>query len=372
MTFLGIGEEYVALRDTVDDVLAERSTSATVHRIVDTGGGVNPDLDADFAKLGLFGVDVPEAHGGGGGTVAHLRHVFEGCGRAAASSRIVGTTACAAALLATGTARTWLPALADGELGGAVALPGVFDADEHAIVASAGTGGWRLTGQASHVLDAPGADLVVVLATDGAGVPVVGLVETNAPGVDIVRQHPVDRTRALGVVSFDGVDLPADQTLAEGDAARRCVAHVTNRVSLAIAADAVGVASRVLDLTTEYAVTRRQFGRAIGSFQAVKHQAADMLVRTELARALVDDAAAAIDDDRADAALRASMAKEYACGAAAWVAGRGVQIHGGIGYTWEHDMHIHLKRAKLDEALFGDRCWHRRRIVDLLSAGRRA
>lgn len=375
MTILGITEEHQALREVAWDLLEQKSSLSEVHRIVDGGTAVNEGLDDAFSELGLFGIDVPESLGGGDGTTAHVRQVAEGTGWAAASTRLLGTSTAISSLLASEseTARdTWLPQLAEGELGGAVALPGIFSADAEGdgVVATSFDGGWRLDGQVSYVLDAPTAGVLVVLGRTDDGTAVVGLVSAADDSVSVERQEALDLTRTLGRVRLNGTTLPASDVLGVGDAATACVAAATQRGALLLAADSLGVSARVLALTTEYAQQRQQFDRAIGSFQAVKHQAADMLVRTEMARALVDEAATAIDEGRADAPQLVSMAKDYACGAAAWVAGRGIQLHGGIGYTWEHDMHIFFKRAKLNEALFGDRRWHRERIAEGLRAER--
>jgi alkylation response protein AidB-like acyl-CoA dehydrogenase len=398
MTLLGIDDEYRQLRGVVWDVLGECSSGAVLHRIVEAGDGANAAADKAFAELGVFGMDVPEDYAGGGGTIGHLRQVFEGCGWAAASARVIGTSACVGALLrsdADAARRTWLPRFASGGAGGAVALPGVFAAgsakdddvaaataaadeaddtgaaDADGLTATPHGGGWRLDGQASYVLDAMTAAVFVVLARTLDGAPLLGLVESGTRGLDVERRQPVDRTRNLGRLTLAQVELPAANVIAVDDAAARGVEAITNRTSLAMAADSLGIAARVLDMTARYARERKQFDRAIGSFQAVKHQLADMLVRTELTRALVDEATVALLQERPDASLLTSMAKDDACVAAAWIAGRGVQLHGGIGYTWEHEMHIYLKRALLNEALFGDRRWHRDRIVTRLGANGR-
>jgi alkylation response protein AidB-like acyl-CoA dehydrogenase len=156
-----------------------------------------------------------------------------------------------------------------------------------------------------------------------------------------------------------------DVLTAEPDAAAALLEAIVNRAAVAVAADAVGVARRVLDMTVTYAKQREQFGRQIGSFQAVKHQAANVLVDLETSSELVGFAAAALvrDPSGHEASTAASMAKEYACDKAAIAVGTALQLHGGIGYTWEHDLHIFFKRAKLDEQLFGNGRWHRQRLA---------
>jgi len=370
-TILGISEDHADLREVVWDLLAQYSAPEHVHRLFDSGEGNDPLLDAALAELGLIGIDVPESLGGGDGTFGHVRHVAEGCGWSTAATRMLGTTALIGALLEVPNSTAsadWLPRLAAGEVGGAVVMPGTFGSGTDAVTADEHGDAASLTGAAAGVVDLPTAQLIVVLAHTSAGEPLIGLVEPAGDGVTIERQEPLDLTRTLGRLVLEGA--PAT-IVARGPQAMRIVERVVQRASLTVAADSLGVAARVVAVTVEYAKQREQFDRAIGSFQAVKHQAADMLTRTEMARALVDEAATAYGERRPDAALLASMAKDLACGTAAWVAGRGIQLHGGIGYTWEHEMHIYFKRAKLAEMLFGDRRWHRSRITELLRAQRR-
>jgi len=370
-TILGIDEELSALREMVWDLLAERSPAAHVHRIVDGGTAQDPELDAALAELGMFGVDVPEDLGGGGGTFTHLRQVAEGCGWAAGTTRLLGTAAATGILAASGSpaARALIEQLAAGSVPAAVTAPGVFStAAGEGIRARRDGADVVLDGRASHVIDLPGAQIVIVRALDSDGQPLFTIVPTDTEGVIVERQEVLDLTRSLGRLTLSGARVGAEAVVVAGRGADDATEALIQRMSLLVAADALGVSSRVLELTTAYATQREQFDRAIGSFQAVKHQAADMLVRTEMARALVDEASTAVDEGRADAARLTSMAKDLACAGAAWVAGRGIQLHGGIGYTWEHEMHVYFKRAKLAEHLFGDRRWHRRRITEGLRA----
>lgn len=370
-TILGIDEELSALRGMVWDLLAHRSPAAHVHRIVDGGTAQDPGLDAALAELGMFGVDVPEDLGGGGGTFTHLRQVAEGCGWAAGTTRLLGTAAATGILVGSDrpAARSLIQDIAAGSAPAAVAAPGVFSrAASDDIRARRDGTDVVLDGRTSHVIDLPGAQVVIVRAVDSDEQPLFAVVPTDTAGLTIERQEVLDLTRSLGRLALSGVRIGADAILVDGRAADDATEVLIQRMSVLVAADALGVSSRVLELTIAYATQREQFDRAIGSFQAVKHQAADMLVRTEMARALVDAASTAVDERSSDAARLSSMAKDHACAGAAWVAGRGIQLHGGIGYTWEHEMHVYFKRAKLAEHLFGDRRWHRRRIADGLRA----
>ncbi|MBF0673368.1 MAG: acyl-CoA dehydrogenase [Salinibacterium sp.] len=370
-TILGISEERADLREMLWDLLSQQSSPEQVHRIVDSGDANDPSLDAALAELGLVGIDAPEDLGGGGGGVSHLRHVAEGCGWSTAATRLLGTSAAMGALLAsdaTDAREQWVPRLADGSAAGAVALPGVFGGDrgDH-VTAQYDNGSLRLSGTVSNIVDLPVASIAVVLAHTEEGRAALALVELDSPGATVARLEALDLTRTIGSLELDGARATL---LAGADAASAAVEAIVQRASLVLAADSLGIAARVVEVTVEYAKQREQFDRPIGSFQAVKHQAADMLTRTEMARALVDEAAHALEESRSDAALLVSMAKDLACGTSAWVAGRGIQLHGGIGYTWEHEMHIYFKRAKLNEMLFGDRRWHRGRIIELTRAQR--
>jgi len=220
------------------------------------------------------------------------------------------------------------------------------------------------------VPDAPGADRVLVPAHHPDAGLVVAVVHAGSeapPGFDVVAQPVLDATRRLGLVTANGVEVP-DQALwpfadAAGDPAE-AIRQVLDRGALAVAADSLGLAEAMLDATVAYAGVRHQFGRPIGSFQAVKHACADMLVQISVARELVGAAVRAVVDDDEDATRAVAMAKSYACGTGVDVVGKALQLHGGIGYTWESGIHVHLKRAALNRSLFGSPLAHRRRLAE--------
>jgi alkylation response protein AidB-like acyl-CoA dehydrogenase len=191
---------------------------------------------------------------------------------------------------------------------------------------------------------------------------VVAVVPARAEGLSSNPVEVVDGTRCVDAVTFSGVRVAEADVLARGDAARELTAALANRAAVALAADSVGAARRLLDLTFAYAKQREQFGRPIGGFQAVKHQAADMLVNVETSSALLDGAVREVDESPFSSEL-ASMAKEYCCERAAATAGTALQLHGGIGYTWEHDLHLYFKRVMLNQYLFGDGRWHRQQVA---------
>ena len=303
---------------------------------------------------------------------------METLGARAAPSRLTASAVlCAGAILLSGSEEQqsrWLPGLADGSSAGTAVLGGFASArrgpaaDPAAgIRAEPRADGWTLHGTAGYVLDARVADLVVV-STAGPGgasgpdAAVVAVVPAGAEGLASDPVELVDGTRCADTVSFSGVRVAEADVLARGDAARELTAALANRAAVALAADSVGAARRLLDLTVAYIKQREQFGRPIGGFQAVKHQAADMLVNVETSSALLDGAVREVDESPFSSEL-ASMAKEYCCERAAATAGTALQLHGGIGYTWEHDLHLYFKRVVLNQYLFGDGRWHRQRVA---------
>jgi hypothetical protein len=242
----------------------------------------------------------------------------------------------------------FLPAIAAGERVGALVV--VTPGEPVATASREGTR-WMLRGEAAPVLDAPAADVFVVAAEDGEASRWF-VVEA---GARVTPQLGFDRTRTIGSVAFDGV---------AAEPLERPGLEAGGRASVAaVCAEMVGTAQKILDLTVEYAKVREQFGRPIGSFQAIKHKCAEMATELEASRSAAFYAGWAVDGNADDAALSVAVAKSYCSEALAHLAGEGVQVHGGIAFTWEHDMHLYLRRIKSDEALFGDAAYHRERIA---------
>jgi alkylation response protein AidB-like acyl-CoA dehydrogenase len=188
-------------------------------------------------------------------------------------------------------------------------------------------------------------------------------VHSDAEGLSVTAQPVLDDTRRMAAIAADGVALEQSSVLRfDGDATAR-VRKLFDRACVAVAADSLGLADAMLAATVSYAKARNQFGRAIGSFQAVKHACADMLVQISVARQLVTSAVEAVASDDSDSAAAASMAKSYACAAAVDVVGKAMQLHGGIGYTWESGVHVYLKRAALNRSLFGSPTSHRKQLA---------
>lgn len=308
------------------------------------------DRAADWSVLvdaGWSGLEVPERLGGSGATFLETAVILDQIGRAAAANHFLGS-----AVLAVGVLNLLLPSTSrDDLLGDVAAGPGRVAVVTDGFTADGG----RLTGRAEFVPDAVGADRLLVLL--GGAVAVV-----DAAQVTVTRQPVVDETRQLATVAADAAEI-TDLLSLDGDPET-----VRHRAEVAVACDSLGLAEQMLSATVDYVKVRHQFGRPIGSFQAVKHACADMLVAIEASRRLVSDAVGVLADG-GDAANHAAMAKSYACSAAVDVVGKAMQLHGGIGYTWESGIHIYLKRATLNRSLFGSPAAQRKRLSQRYSKG---
>lgn len=355
------------LREMVRDVLDERASSEAARAVLDTPHGYDNGLWQTVAGLDLLGLLVPEDFGGAGAGLAEMSVLLEELGRRTVPLPVVGSAVLAPTALLGGADRTaaveLLPALVSGQERAAVVMGGAAGQQDPATWALTWSerGGRRiLDGVSGFVLDAPGADHLVVVARGPEGLLVCVV---DAAAATITPIAATDRTRRLATVSFDAVVVPAGRVVALGGEADAPVARLQSVAAFAMACDALGAAARATQESAEYAKVRRQFGRPIGSFQAIKHMCADMAVAVETGRAAVG---LALDElvtgDAPTAAV--STAKAYVGDAAVRVCTDAVQAHGGIGFTWEHDAHLWLKRALLDRALFGSSSWHRRRVAD--------
>jgi alkylation response protein AidB-like acyl-CoA dehydrogenase len=350
-------EFHAELRAVARDLLAPTSPLVT--------GGEPKHADwQQLAQAGWSGLEVPEELGGAGATLAEVAVVLEELGRAATASPFLG------AVLAVGALRLVEPSpardallagIAAGDVVAAVAVPtGAVDLAAGQLpfrVDRAGDDA-RLVGRVPFVPDAPGADRILVVADDPPSGPV--LVDV-APGaeVDVQATPVVDATRSFAEVVADGRPVDADRCWRF---AREPHALLV-RGALAVALDSIGVAGAALDATVGYAAVRHQFGRPIGSFQAVKHACANVAVELTISRRLVADAVERVVAGSADADVAVSMAKAHAVETAVAATGTALQLHGGIGYTWEHGLHMLLKRAALDRSLFGSPAAHRARLA---------
>jgi alkylation response protein AidB-like acyl-CoA dehydrogenase len=323
-----------------------------------------------ITESGWPGLEVPEALGGSGATFAEVAVVLEEMGRAAASTPYFG-----AAVLGVGALGLLEPGPGgDGLLRGiasGAALPAVALAGDTGTAVAAeppfrlerSPRGLVLRGEAAFVPDAVDADRLLLPALAPAGEPVMVDAGPDLAGIQVAAQPLLDATRAFGRVTADGAVVAEESVRRFTGEPEAALQRLGDRAAVAVACDSLGLSEAMLDATVAYASVREQFGRPIGSFQAVKHACADMFVRIAVARRLVEAAARALSSGDPACPVTVSMAKSYACEAAVDVAGKAMQLHGGMGYTWEGGVHVHLKRAMLDRSLFGPPAAHRRRIA---------
>jgi alkylation response protein AidB-like acyl-CoA dehydrogenase len=363
------GPDAEELRTVVRAFLEKRSGEAEVRRLSETDTGYDPAVWRQAAtELGLQGLIIPERWGGSDATFVELGVVLEEMGRVLFCAPFLGTVALAAnTLLAVGDEpanEAYLPGIASGETVATLAWGGT-DPLTSTIVAAPAEGGWALTGTAEVVVDAAAANLVLVLAdtADGPGVFAVQTDGTGAAGPTSSRLTALDSTRPLSALEFAGTHARAVGTPGSvGDALRTAV----DRAVVALAAEQLGGAARLLEMSVEYANTRVQFGRRIGSFQAIKHRCADMLVEVESARSAAWYGGWAAASEPAELPLAAALAGSVCSEAYTRVALDNIQNHGGIGFTWEHPAHLYLKRAKSSQLFLGTPATHRSRLATIL------
>ena len=365
--------EQDEIRRTLRELLHKRCGPEGLRAAVDTPAGHDPTLWTALAEqLGLPGLALPEGYGGVGCSVTELALACEETGRALAPSPLLATAVLTAPLLlalgADAQRADLLPRIASGGLTAALAVPGTALAtalgltghDPHGQWAGGGRaggvqarrsdGGWRLYGQADQVLDGHSAHLLVVAAHTGGFARsrvLLFLVRGDAAGVTRVRQTTLDTTRAQGRVQLR--DTNAELLGSADTDPLPALARLGDTVAACLAAEAAGAADRVLERTVEYVGQREQFGRPVGSFQAVKHRLADVYVQVQAARSAAYYAAWAASHGEPVGGLALAQALQALRSAAA----EGIQLHGGIGFTWEHEAHLYFKRAAGDELLFG-------------------
>jgi alkylation response protein AidB-like acyl-CoA dehydrogenase len=373
--------EHDELRRVVRDFLREKSPGPAVRRLMEAGERRDEEVWALLAgQLGLTGIAVPERFGGAGYGPAELGIVLEEMGGALLVAPYFATVALAGqALAASGdedAMARWLPGIADGSLTATLAVgeeSGSWELPEVAAtarpIARPAGGGWAVTGDKLFVIDGDTADLLLVVAhaPDGPGVFAVerGAAEDGAgdgaAGLESARLDTLDLTRALAAVTLR--ETPAVRVGAGRDTA--WLREARDLALAALAAEQLGGAARCLDMSVGYACVREQFGRPIGSFQAIKHKCANMLLEVECGRSAVQAASEAVAGRQPDAPLAAALAYIHCSHAFTRAAKECIQIHGGIGYTWEHDAHLYLRRAKSSQLLFGPPARHRARLAEL-------
>jgi alkylation response protein AidB-like acyl-CoA dehydrogenase len=374
----GFNEEQELLRSTARKFFDNECRSDVVRKLMETPEGVTPALWSKLAEQGWLGLIYPEAYDGMGLGLVDLVVLMEEMGRAVVPGPYLSTVLLGGlAILEAGNEaqkKEWLPKIGAGDARVTLAWM-----EPSATLGAAGVtlpavekgGAFTLSGTKLFVPDAHTADAIVVAArttsvTAEAGVSLF-VVAKDTRGLEVKLLPTMDQTRKLCEVTLTDVTLPAAAQLGASGMGWAPLSRVLDRATVALCAEMCGGAQKVLDMTVEYAKIRHAFGRPIGSYQGVKHRAADMLVDVENSKSITYYAAWALDEGVAEGPLAVSMAKAYVSDAYRRVAAAGIQLHGGIGFTWEHDLHLYFKRAKGSEFTFGDATHHRERVAQLVN-----
>lgn len=375
----GFSEEQEMLRDSARKFLEAECSAAFVRKMIEHETAHSVDLWKKLAELGWLGVLIPQKLGGLGGTFLDATAILEETGKALLPGPFFTTVFLGAPAVLLGGSneqkREILPRVADGS--SVLTLAHLeesarYDAAGINLKARRKGGDFVLNGEKLFVFDAGVADWIVVAARTAGnrtnpeeGITLF-LVESSAPGLALTHLKTVDMTRRQVSLTFDRVTVSAKRALGRVDRGWPILRRVLNFATVGICVETLGVAQRALEMSVAYAKERVQFGKPIGSFQAVKHKCVDMMVAVENARSLSYYAAWAVDERNAQASQAVAMAKAYCSDMGKNVTGEGIQVHGGIGFTWEHDMHLYYRRALANEAAFGTAPLHREAVAQQL------
>ncbi len=369
----GLTAEQQQLKESARSFLAKECPTARVRQIMASAEGASPELHNEIAKLGWNAVLIPADYGGAGLTMLDMAVLLEECGYAALPGPFLFSSVLAAWALAAGGSdrlkREWLPALAEGRALGTVAIIEANDSLNSADFSTMATregGGFVLNGTKMFVPYAHVADFLLVAARTDEGNTALFAVKPGAAGIHVKLHNSLDLTRRVGIVELAGVMVNPDAMLRAGG-------HLYDRLlavgAVAMAADSLGGMERALEMAVEYSKIREQFGKPIGAYQALQHAAAEIVADLEPARSLLWYAAHAQDAVPADALRSASMVKARMCEAYMRNTDKAVLMHGGIGFTWDHDIHLWFKRARFNESFFGSPSFHRERVAVLSGYG---
>jgi alkylation response protein AidB-like acyl-CoA dehydrogenase len=365
-----LNDEQATLQEVLRDFFDKKSPESAVREQMPDPAGYDQALWRQMAEqLGLQSLAIPEEYGGGGFSFVELGIALEEMGRALVVSPFFASCVMATQLLLAlddvDANKEYLPGLASGELIGTVAIAedsGSWQPKDVTAVASESPQGWTISGHKSYVLDGAVAGLLLVVARAGDRVAVFA-VDGAAAGLTRVPLETMDQTRKQARIEFDGTPARLVGSL---DGGLKGIETMLDHSVIALSAEALGGTARALDMAVEYAKVREQFGRPIGSFQAIKHKCASMLVELESSRSAVYYALWAVSANDPEVPKLASLAKAFCSDAYFYVCGENVQIHGGIGFTWEHPAHLYLKRAKNTQLFMGSPDFHRQRLADLI------
>lgn len=353
----GLSESQEILRDSARKFFAGECPIAEVRRLMETETAYDAVLWSKLVAQGYTGVIFPEEYGGAGLGVVELALLMEEAGRVLLPGPFFSTVVLVGTALhlcaSTAQKREYLAPICEGRARATLAMLETGASWDFENVRMK-VDGDRLNGEKLFVTDAAAANYILVAAKDGLYV-----VEGNSPGLTIAEMHGMDLMRKLYAIKFR--DVPGKK-LENSSLLPRALDIAT----VALVAEMTGGMQRSLDITVEYAKTRKQFGKPIGAFQAVQHQCADMYLETESSRSAAYYAAWALQENALDAARAAAIAKMYASDASRTVGNRAIQVHGGMGFTWENDLHLYYRRAKASETMLGDATFHRERIARMV------
>jgi len=360
--------DQTLLKNSARAFLDEHCKPATVRLLWEDARGESEAMWKEMAQLGWLGLALPEAHGGSGLGMVESALLLEELGRAAYPGPYWPTMLAGHVIAEAGSEAQqarWLPAIAAGDARAAIALLDTdldWNPESTATRAEKTSGGYQLSGVKRYVAWSHVASVLLVPARTPEGVSLF-LVDPAASGISASPVMSMDPGTRLAHLSLDRVPVRAEDMVAAPGAAGPRLARLLRRAAVGAAAEMLGAARRCLDMAVGYAKVREQFGQPIGSFQAIRHKCAEMLLETENSHSAVYYAAWALDAGADDAESAASIAKSYVADASRKVCGEAIQVHGGIGFTWEYDLHMYFKRAKALEAQYGDAEYHRELIL---------
>ncbi len=372
----GFNEEQEMLRQSARQFLETECAMTYVRKMMDDDTGFSQEQWKKMADLGWMGLIFPESNGGAGLNMVDLVVVLEEMGRVVMPGPFFASVILGGLAIDLGGTdaqkQKYLTPIAAGQLRATLAQveeSGRWDAEGIQLKARKSGTGYSLSGTKLFVHDAHNADVLVVPARTsrgGAKGVTLFLVDAKQKGVATTLLKTMDQTRKLCEVTLSNVKVGGDAVLGAVGEGWALLDRLVDRAKVAMCAEMCGGAQKVLEMSVEYAKVREQFGRPIGSFQAIQHKCANMMVQVESAKSATYYAAWAVANDVPEAHLAACMAKAYCSDAYRYVSSEGIQIHGGIGFTWEHDMHLYFKRAKGSEVTFGDATWNRELVAQVV------
>jgi alkylation response protein AidB-like acyl-CoA dehydrogenase len=367
-----LNETQRLFKDSARELFAAECPPTAVREMIEKGEPYSEGLWNKLVEQGWTGLTLSEDYGGTGLGAVEMAIAFEEMGRALVPGAFLSTLAFAGPLIEKACSAPYrarlLRGICEGNTKATVALleeSANWNPDAVTLQTASADSGVRLTGTKLFVSDAAVSNIIVTAVRRGSDLA-LAFVPADAAGVSIKPMPGLDGTRLLYEVHFDGVLVSGEDVAADGAAVRAALQHALDVASLAVSAEMVGGMQWILETSVEYAKTRKQFGKPIGQFQAVQHHCANMLLMTESARSAVYYAAWLMSSRPEEAPVAVSLAKAYASDSYREVGNLGIQVHGGIGFTWDENLHFYYKRAKASELLFGDASFHRERIAQLV------